>query len=120
MTVLKESILKFLKLDSLMANMAGYVETRVELLKVEMKEDIARALSKAAVFIILAFVATLFIFFISMAVAYKIGEQIGTFGGFAVVAAFYALVALVLWFTRDATSEKLEGQLKEIMKPKKK
>jgi uncharacterized membrane protein YqjE len=118
--VLKESILKFLKLDSLIANLSGYIEARVELLKVEIREDIARAVARTLVFVILAFVATLFIFFISIAVAYKLGEHIGVFGGFAIVAGFYALIGIILWVTRNAASQKLEQQLKEIMKQTKK
>lgn len=118
--MLKESILRFLKLDSLIANLSGYVEARVELLKVEIKEDIARAIARTLVFIILAFVATLFIFFVSIAIAYKLGEHIGVFGGFAIVAAFYAVVGIILWVTRNAASKKLEQQLNEIMKQTKK
>jgi len=118
--VLKESILKFLKLDSLMTHLSGYLEARIELLKVEIKEDIARAVARTIIYVILAFVATLFIFFISIAVAYMLGEHMGVFGGFAVVAAFYALIGVILWVTRNTISEKLEQQLKGIMKQTKK
>lgn len=109
-----------LKLDGLIGNITGYVETRLELMKLELKEDLAKALAKAIVFIVLGFVFTLFILLISLAVAYKIGESLGNFGGFAVVAGFYFLIALVLLLFRDTIGEKLEKQLSEIMKQKKK
>jgi cytosine/uracil/thiamine/allantoin permease len=118
--VLKDTIAKFLKLDTLIGNLTGYVEVRLELLKLEVKEDLARGLAKAAVFMAIGVVSLLFIFLISMAIAYKIGEEIGIFGGFAIVAVFYVFVALLLWLFRNAIGEKIEKQLKGIMKLKKK
>ena len=118
--MLKESILKFLNLDSLITNLTGYVEARIALMKLELKEDLARAVGKVAVYMLLAFVFGLFIFFISVALAYRIGEYIGTFGGFATVAGFYGLVALVLLLFREGISKKFENELKALMKQKKK
>jgi uncharacterized membrane protein YqjE len=118
--VLKESILKFLKLDGILANLTGYVETRVELMKIEVKEDVSKTMAKAAVFIGISFVFTLVVLFISMAVAYKIGETTGLFAGFSIVAGFYLILALILWVSRDPLSKKLEDQFMETLKPKKK
>ncbi len=98
--------------------MTGYVEARMELVKLEIKEDLTNALSKLAVFVFLAFAFTLFLVFISIALALIIGESVGMFGGFAIVAAFYLVIALVLLFLRDAVSTSIEKQLAEIMKKK--
>jgi uncharacterized membrane protein YqjE len=118
--VLKESILKFLKLDGILANLTGFIETRVELMKLEVKEDVAKTLAKAAVFIGITLVFTLVVLFISMAIAYKIAETTGLFAGFAIVAGFYLLLALILWMSRDPLRKKLEDQFVETMKSKKK
>jgi hypothetical protein len=118
--VLKDSILKFLKLDSLIENLTGYVEARIELLKIEIKEEIAKVVTHAGLYLLLVFAGTLFIFFTSMALAFKLSEYLGNFGGFGVVATLYFLVALSLWIFRDKISQKLERELKEIMKQKKK
>src|SRR5688572_22397054 len=99
--VIKDTIAKFLRLDGIMSNLTGYIEARIELMKVEIKEDVAKALSKAVVFAILGFIATLFILFISMAVAYKIAEVTSLFTGFLVVAGFYLITGSILWFIRD-------------------
>lgn len=117
--VLKESILKFLKLDGILANLTGYVETRVELMKIEVKEDVARTLAKAVVFIGLSFIFTLVVLFISAAVAYKIAETTGLFVGFSIVAGFYLLLALILWMSREPLTKKLEDQFMETINPKK-
>ena len=117
--MLKDTLMKFFKLDGLAANFTGYLETRVELLKLEIKEDIAKGLSKVIVFILMAFVFTLFVFFLSMAAAYKLEEFVGPFGGFAIVAGVYLLGGLVLYLMRDSISKKIEKQVLDITKRKK-
>ena len=118
--VLKDTLLKFFKMDTLIENITGYVEARIELMKIEMKEEVAKGLAKAFVFIVITAVLTLFVLLISMAVAYKIGEAVGTFGGFAIVAGFYLLIGVMLFLFRDSITGKLEESLTEIMKKKKK
>lgn len=118
--MLKESILKMLKLDNLIRNVTGYVETRIELMKLEVKEDLAKAIARIALFIIIGFIVTLFILLISMAIAYKIGESTGAFGGFAIVAGFYFILAVVLVIRRDTIRDALEKRLSENLKQKKK
>lgn len=117
--MLKDSVLKFLKLDSLIENITGYVEARIELTKLELKEDAAKTLSKVLLFLLIGVVFTLFTVFISVALAHLIAKSVGAFGGFAIVAGFYFLVVLLLYVFKDAISEKLQGYLIEVMKKKK-
>lgn len=117
--MLKDSVLKFLKLDSLIENVTGYVEARIELTKIELKEDVAKTLSKVLLFMLMGAVFTLFIVLISVAVAHLLAQSVGAFGGFAIVAGFYLLVSLVVFVFREAISEKLQGYLVEVMKKKK-
>jgi hypothetical protein len=117
--VLKDSILKFLKLDTLIENLTGYVETRIELTKMEIREDLAKGLSKFLLFILLGAVFTLFVILISIAVAHLLAKSVGAFGGFAIVAGFYLLLGLLLFAFRGAIIEKLQDQLVQIMKKKK-
>ena len=117
--MLKDSLLKFFKLDGIASNLVGYIETRMELLKLELREDLARGLAKVIVFVMLAFVATLFIFFLSMALAYKLGEHIGVFGGFAVVAGIYLVAGIVCYTSRDRITRLIERQVMEVTNKKK-
>ncbi len=118
--MLKDTVLKFLKLDSLVEHITGYVETRIELMKVEMQEEVSKVLSKALVFVVVTAILTLFVLMFSMAVAFKIAEVIGTFGGFGVIAGFYFLLGLLMFLFRNPISEKLEAKLLDIMKRTKK
>jgi uncharacterized membrane protein YqjE len=118
--VLKESLMKFLKLDGIMENLTGYVETRIELMKLEIREDVAKTLAKATVFVVIGVMALLFIFFISAAIALKIGEATSPFIGFAIVAGFYGLIGVVIWLSRTSLQKKLEQQYSEKITVKKK
>jgi uncharacterized membrane protein YqjE len=101
------------------SSLTGYLEARMELLKIEIKEDVARGVSKAVVFVVLAFAFCLFIFFISVGAAYWIGESLGVPAGFAIVSVVYLLIAIVLYVKRDEISRKIEKQVLEITKKSK-
>jgi hypothetical protein len=40
--MLRDSIAKFFKVDSLISHLTGYIETRVEILKIEAKEELSK------------------------------------------------------------------------------
>jgi hypothetical protein len=118
--VFKEGIAKFLKLDSLMENLTGYVETRIELTKYEVKEDLARILSKASVMIAILLTGMFFLLIFSLGVAIKLGQEVGYFFGFAIVSLLYAIGAGILFYNRDVLGRKVELKIKEVIKQKKK
>jgi hypothetical protein len=60
------------------------------------------------------------IVFLSVALALKIGERIGGFGGFAIVAGFYLLVGAGLAVYRDALTKKVEKKVSAMFDKKKK
>ena len=70
-----ESILKFLKLDSLLQHMTGYVEARIELMKVEFREDLAKSMVQAIILITLILVSFLFLLFLKIKLKNKYAPQ---------------------------------------------
>lgn len=117
--MLKETLLKFLKMDSLIENITGYVEARIGLMKIEIKEEVAKALAKALVLVSVLAVLLLSVFLISMAVAYKIGERVGAFGGFAIVGSIYLVIGVTIFFLRHPITNYVEARLDQKMKNKK-
>lgn len=113
--MIKETILKFLKLDGLVSNLTGYFEGRIELMKYEMKEDLARGLAKVSVLMLAALLFTFFLIFISVAVAFKLSESMGEFNGFGIVAAFYLLLLVGIVVFRNSISKNLEKKLKNLI-----
>lgn len=106
--MLIDSITKLLKLDGLIESTKKYVEARIELLKVEIQEDVSKGISTGLVFLLIAAGFVLFIFFMSMALAMLLGEYVGDFGGFAIVAGAYLLMALILFLVRKKLIKKLD------------
>ena len=116
--MLKNSILKFLKLDGLIESLTGYVETRVELLKIEVREDIAKALAKLSFSIVLGFSFIVFLLFISIALALWVGESLGLVLGFTIVAVLYFLITLICIIFKKPIGRKLEKTFLDIVKEK--
>lgn len=117
--MLKETLSKFFKVDSIIENLTGFVETRVELLKIEVKEDLAKGLAKATAWFAIGLIALLFLVFASVGVALLIGERIGTFGGFLVVAGIYLIIATVLYVRREGIMSRLEQKFTDLLRKKK-
>lgn len=113
--MIKDTLLKLFKLDALVNNLTGYLEGRIELMKYEMKEDLARGLAKVSLLMLSAMLFTFFLIFVSVAIAFKLSESMGTFGGFGIVAAFYLLLLLIIVVFRSGISKNLEKKLKNII-----
>lgn len=111
--MLKETLLKFFKLDGLVNNLTGYVETRIELMKYEIKEDMAKAIAKISLVLLTAMLFTFFMLFISVSIAIKIGESLGNFAGFGIVAGFYFILMLIILIFREPISKNLELKIKQ-------
>ena len=116
--MLKDTLLKLFKLDGLVNNLTGYVETRIELMKFEIKEDMARAIAKVSILLVLAVFFVFFLLFASAAVAHKIGESLGSFAGYGIVASFYLILLLIIILLREPISKGLEKRLKNIIMQK--
>jgi uncharacterized membrane protein YqjE len=118
--VLKEGIAKFLKLDSLVSHLTGYVEARFELIKYEFKEDASKVLAKAAVYAMVVFAAAFFLLFISVALALWLTAYFGQVGAFATVAGVYLIVVIVILLNKERLSSGIEEKIKVMLKQTKK
>lgn len=121
MDKIAESILKFLKLDTLLQHVTGYVEARIELMKVEIREDIARAVSRAIVALTMILIGFMFLLFVSVGLAHLVTSFTqAAYIGYWSVAGFYGLLFLLLYLFRKSIYEKFEKQLMDVVKRKEK
>ncbi len=118
--MLIDSISKLLKLDGLIESVKKYIEARIELLKIEIQEDVAKGISQGLIFILMGAGLMLFIFFISLAISMLLSEYVGFFGGFAIVAGFYLLMALLLFLFRKNLIAKVDASILSGFKSRKK
>jgi len=96
--MLGSSILKLLKLDSLFESLSAYVEARIALIKLEIKEEIAGVIARALVALMLLFTFSMFFIFLNLGVALYINSLFPEypFMGFILVSAFYLLILIVI------------------------
>jgi len=64
---IKDSIFKFLRLDNLVKSLSGYLETRVELVKIEVREEIIKVVSHGLMIGFCFLLAMLFLVFLTSA-----------------------------------------------------
>lgn len=109
--MLRDSLAKFFKVDSLIENLTGYVEARIDLVKVEAKEGLSKGISSLAVYLIIAFLVSLVIIFLSIACAILVGESLGMVWGFVIVALIYAICAAAVFSKRKSLLASVEKEV---------
>lgn len=96
--MLGSSILKLLKLDSLFDSASAYIEARIALVKLEIKEEIAGVMARALMALMLFFTFSMFFLFLNLGLALYINMLFPEYPymGFLLISAFYLLTLLVL------------------------
>jgi hypothetical protein len=116
---IKDELLKFLGVDTLVRAFTEYVEARVELIKKEIRDEIATQVSKIIVMIMLMLIGLLTLAFLSIAAGFLLSEWLGsTTYGFLCVAGLYLLFSIILWLGRDGASNAIAENIKKKMEQK--
>ena len=89
--------------ESLMHNAREYAETRLNLLILDAQEKAADTAASMVTGAVLGVLGLFLLFFLSIGAAWYIGDITGSpFIGFFAVAAFYAVVGLIVFLARNA------------------
>lgn len=89
-------------LNELIGSLKEYVETKVEIAKLQLADKAGTAVGSMISFIILLILVSLVVIFASISVAFIISEYYGkNYAGFAIVAGFYLLAAIIIYSGRD-------------------
>jgi hypothetical protein len=92
----------FLNIEKLAGSARDYINTRVEVVKLNAAAKVSSVTSNIVARIIVGIVFVFFLFFGGMAAGFALGEWLGkTYWGFLVVAAFYLLAAVIVWLARE-------------------
>lgn len=98
----RKGILSFLRLDGAIDHLVAMVESKIEIAKIEVREELAEVLAKGIVGIILIAIGGTFFLFLNLALALWIGELMQReFLGFFIVSGFYLVVLIVLLLIKD-------------------
>lgn len=114
---IKEYIVKFLKLDSVWNNVVGYVESRIALLKIELREEVATILTRGLMIMVLFLIGFLCVVFLSLGLANYLNTFFeGSYAGYLLTAGLYALILLTLILLRKSVFKTLEKQFEQMIK----
>lgn len=119
MEKLKEILLRFFKLDSLAEHLNGYIETRVALIKVEIREEVANVLSRGLIIFVMFLTGILFLLFISIGIAEYVNTLMSSeYLGFVIVGGFYGTVLILMILFRKGLLKAFEKQFVGLIKHK--
>ncbi|WP_458333884.1 phage holin family protein [Peijinzhouia sedimentorum] len=91
------------KLDKLVENLLGFLETRIALFKIEAKEELVKGTSRFLLFTFFLFFFSLTVIFASITLSLYLNEVFSSsFLGFGVVTIIYLLIFIILIMTRNA------------------
>jgi predicted RND superfamily exporter protein len=110
--MLKDTLLKWLKLDGIVRHFTGYIEAQLELFKYEIHENIASGLARVLVLLTVLMISSMVVLMGSVSLAFKLSEYVGYSTGFALTAAGYALIVILLVIFRKPITNFLEAQVK--------
>jgi len=89
-------------IKSLIDKSKDYLETKIELTKLKTIDRSADILSSVIVMVSMIFLGSLFIIFISIALALMIGQWLGAAHyGFLIMGGLYALLLLLIYLRRE-------------------
>lgn len=118
----KKGFFNFLKIDSLFDHLTSFIESKIEIYKIELKEELAQSLSRVAVVLLFSFLAFFFILFLNVAIGYYLSAILNSlFYGFLIISGFYLLIFTGLFLLRRQLGlrEKFEKMLMDWLKPEK-
>ena len=82
--------------DSLVSNLMGYLDTRIDLVRLEIQEKTKQAFVGAAHGLTLAFIGLLFFLFLNLFLALLLNDLLdSSYWGFGIVAGFYLILLVV-------------------------
>lgn len=93
----KSKLFKFLRLDAIIEHLTGLIEARVELAKIEIKEEVSRIGARIIAGMFFAFLLVLIIILFSIAAGAWLNVLLDSgFVGYFIITGFYLLVLILL------------------------
>ena len=108
----RKGLLSFLNFESIFENLSGYVEKRIGLFKIELKEDLALSAARFLVVLIMGLAFFMIVLFSSLGAAVFLNSVLDSNTlGFFLVAGFYIVLVIVFILAKDAL--KIEERLQQ-------
>ncbi|MCH8231388.1 MAG: phage holin family protein [Bacteroidetes bacterium] len=115
----RKGLLSFFNIDSIIDNMSGYIENKIALLKIEIKEDMAIAGARILIMLVLALFMFMIILFLSIGAGALFNMMLGNdYLGYFIVAGFYLILFMIfgLMHKKLGIEQKFEKIILKILK----
>lgn len=94
---------KNFRIDELLKNVVGYLETRLELIKLEIRAELAKIITKLLLFTLIMLVFAMFMIIGSITLGMYLNHLLESqFLGMVIVSGIYFLLLLFLYLTRNS------------------
>ncbi len=92
----------FSKAEEFTDHVKDYINTRIELIKLQVAEKTSKILAGLIAGLIVSVIFLLFFLFVNIAIAYLLGEWIGKiWAGFLIVSGLYLFLGILIWTGRN-------------------
>lgn len=116
---LKDEIFRLLGLDALIRSVSGYIEARVDLIKLEIREEVTRHLSRLMVSLTGLLLAFSALGFLSITLALMLNEVLeSAYLGFLIIGGSYLLIALLIFIFRESIARSVQAGMKKRLNAK--
>lgn len=104
--------MKLFDLDKLINTLTGYIETRIELLKIDMKEGLTVAITKLVLVALLSLFAFFVVFFLFLGLAAILNNVLEShFWGYLIVAAFFAIGLFIVLSLKEKIALRIRKEI---------
>jgi uncharacterized membrane protein YqjE len=107
-----KKFLDIFRIKNIVNALIGFIETKVELYKIQFKEEIAKALSILVLVIIFSMVGMLFILFLSHFISRLLNDLFDSqYLGFLIVTGFYLVSGIVVYLFRVRIADSITNMM---------
>lgn len=107
--------MKLFDLDKLVNTLSGFIETRIELLKIDAKESLTVVVTKIVTLSLISVTGLFILFFLLMGLSGLLNQLLESqYLGYVIVAGFFVLVLLIILALKEKIGDKIREQISEI------
>lgn len=103
---LKNNLLELFGVKNLVNTLINYIETKIEIYKIQFKEEAAKAISALILMVLFSMLGLLFILFLSLFVSQLINSLFDSqYIGYIIISIFYLLCGYIVYLMRRKIRE---------------
>lgn len=109
--------MKLFNIDKLVENLTGYIETKIELVQLDVKEELIQIVAKALAYSIISLFGILALVFISLGLGALLNDYLqSSYQGYLILGLFYLILAGIFFGIRGAVITRIKNESNEVSK----